>query len=211
MASNCNSNSYRRSLVEDLRKYIPVDIIGKCADKWAFSNLCPKKQSSTISCDERFARDYKFYFAFENSLCEDYVTEKLYNNLKLNIIPVVYGGANYSKFAPPLSYIDANEFDTTEELADYLNFLSDHPKEYIKYFWWRKYYNAMPHSLFNGLCELCKKLNEPNKTAILPVYSDMQKWWNRDGVCNTTPRIKFPLIEDRKFPISIGPNRFKKS
>ena len=34
---------------------------------------------------------YKFYFAFENSLCDDYITEKFFNMLKHNIVPVVLG------------------------------------------------------------------------------------------------------------------------
>lgn len=35
--------------------------------------------------------DYLFYLAFENSICDDYVTEKLYSALRRNIIPVVFG------------------------------------------------------------------------------------------------------------------------
>ena len=30
---------------------------------------------------------YKFYLAFENSICPDYVTEKFFNILQYNVIP----------------------------------------------------------------------------------------------------------------------------
>lgn len=175
-----------------------VDVIGKCADNFKLRTLCPKNGADFSKCNDRLMKEYKFYFAFENSLCEDYVTEKFFNNLKLPIIPVVYGGANYSRFAPPHSYIDVNDFDTTKELADYLKFLAEHPEEYIKYFWWKKHYTIMEHTLFNGFCELCKKLHDPEALAKPHIYGDLQKWWTRDNVCHSNPRIQFPRIPDNQ-------------
>ena len=58
-------------------------------------------------------RDYKFYLAFENSKCLDYVTEKFYNALLFSIVPVVYGGADYNAIgAPKNSYIDVRIFQS---------------------------------------------------------------------------------------------------
>ena len=39
----------------------------------------------------RLATHYMFYLSFENSLCDDYVTEKLWGWLKRDIVPVVMG------------------------------------------------------------------------------------------------------------------------
>ena len=50
--------------------------------------------------------NYKFYISFENSLCSDYVTEKFFNILKYNIIPITLNGVDMSEIAPPNSYID---------------------------------------------------------------------------------------------------------
>lgn len=57
-------------------------------------------------------KSYKFYLSFENSLCRDYVTEKFYQPLLYNMIPIVYGSANYSALYPELnsSYIDTRHF-----------------------------------------------------------------------------------------------------
>ena len=41
---------------------------------------------------------YKFYLSFENSLCVDYITEKLWRILYFNVVPVVLGAADYSQF-----------------------------------------------------------------------------------------------------------------
>jgi len=64
--------------------------------------------------------DYFFYLAFENSLCDDYVTEKLFDALERTVIPVVFGGADYSRILPPHSYVDANRFMSVEGLAQYM-------------------------------------------------------------------------------------------
>ena len=58
-------------------------------------------------------RDYKFYLAFENSLCRDYVTEKFYNPLLFSTVPIVYGEADYEAIgAPTNSYIDVKHFSS---------------------------------------------------------------------------------------------------
>ena len=82
--SNCAAKSQRIKLIEKLKKYINVDIYGKCGIK-----------CSDESCKKKLAKQYKFYFSFENSLCKDYITEKLFEILRYPIIPVVLGLGNY--------------------------------------------------------------------------------------------------------------------
>lgn len=61
-------------MAKELQKYIPVDIYGACGTlKCAIS----EKQK----CDQMLNTDYKFYLAFENSLCYDYITEKFVRGL----------------------------------------------------------------------------------------------------------------------------------
>jgi hypothetical protein len=57
------------------------------------------------------AEKYLFYLSFENAVCDDYVTEKLFKVFDFNLIPIVMGGADYKTFAPKKSYIDIrNQF-----------------------------------------------------------------------------------------------------
>ena len=63
-----------------------------------------------FNLDGMLEQDYKFYLSFENSICVDYVTEKFYNALLFNTVPVVYGGADYSRLAPNMSYIDIRNY-----------------------------------------------------------------------------------------------------
>lgn len=96
LVSNCHTSSQRELYVNELQKYVPVDIFGKCG----------KPLKCTVGRDECFKEieeQYQFYLSFENSLCRDYATEKLYRALASNLVPVVMGGANYSRIVPPRS------------------------------------------------------------------------------------------------------------
>ncbi|CAH3159964.1 unnamed protein product, partial [Porites evermanni] len=57
-----------------------------------------------------------------------------------NIVPVVMGGADYSKLAIPGSYINALDFSTVKDLAEYLHYLDKNITAYNEYFKWRKRY-----------------------------------------------------------------------
>ena len=81
---------------------------------------------------------YWFYLAFENSNCPDYITEKLWRILDLPVVPIVMGGGNYRRDAPPHSVIDVNDFPHVKALASYLNFLMENPVRFR--FTTRSYY-----------------------------------------------------------------------
>jgi hypothetical protein len=61
IVSNCETDSRREDYVKKLRKYIDVDIYGKCGD---FE--CSEDNGSL--CYEMIAKNYKFYLSFENSV-----------------------------------------------------------------------------------------------------------------------------------------------
>ena len=75
-------------------------------------------------------------------LSQDYVTEKFFKILPYNVIPVVLNGANMSRVAPPHSYINVMDFNSTEELASHLHRVDQDDKLFASYFWWRDYYTV---------------------------------------------------------------------
>lgn len=94
--SHCSSRSgrkeYAKLLQKALKKYgLSVDIYGACG-----TFKCPRSQKN--SCFSFLEKDYFFYLSFENSFSDDYVTEKLLTALNHNVVPIVFGGANYSRF-----------------------------------------------------------------------------------------------------------------
>ncbi|KAK3884249.1 hypothetical protein Pcinc_011460 [Petrolisthes cinctipes] len=90
--------------------------------------------SRSWDCYQMLNQHYKFYLAFENSLCRDYITEKVYNILELNVVPVVYGGADYKRFLPPNSYIDVLDFPDVKTLAAHLSYLDSNTSAFNEYF-----------------------------------------------------------------------------
>jgi alpha-1,3-fucosyltransferase len=98
---------------------------------------------------------YKFYLSFENSCCEDYVTEKFFKVLNYNIIPIVLGGANYSKIAPSKSYINVRDFQSISRLAEYITYLDKNQTAYAEYFEWKNYFRVVV-DFKNPFCNVCQ-------------------------------------------------------
>ncbi|XP_042865869.1 alpha-(1,3)-fucosyltransferase C-like [Penaeus japonicus] len=172
--SNCNTESKREKLVTSLQKWITIDVYGKCG-----SFRCAP--TNWRECHALLNTTYKFYLSFENSLCRDYVTEKFYTPLQLDVVPVVYGYANYAHFAPPHAFIDARAFSTAKELAEYLLYLDKNDTAYNEYFLWKPYYRQLTqHDLkAQAFCDLCERLHADND----PKTHDIGSWFDEGTQC----------------------------
>ncbi|XP_072014358.1 glycoprotein 3-alpha-L-fucosyltransferase A-like [Amphiura filiformis] len=133
MASNCDNTFWpRKEFVHDLQSHIPIDTYGKCGHLSCLPSMSPE-------CNNMLSQ-YKFYLALENTECDEYMTEKLWDNsLKHNVVPVVYGGRRsaYEKLAPPNSFIHVGDFPTAQDLANYLLELDKDDEKYNEFFQWR--------------------------------------------------------------------------
>ena len=108
---------------------------------------------------QKHIKDCKFYFAFENSNCSDYVTEKFLNSIAVGAIPIVNGWWDTYKELLPGSYIHVNEFANLSQLADYLERLLQDEKMMKKYHEWRKVYRYERTGV-KAACQLCQKLEK---------------------------------------------------
>jgi alpha-1,3-fucosyltransferase len=127
---------------------------------------------------------YKFYLSFENSICPDYVTEKFFRIAQLeSVVPVVYGGADNSRIAPPHSYIDARQFEP-KQLADYLKKLDADDALFKEYLQWKDKYiveNGEQIGIQNAFCDLCRKLHQ--KDEPVKVYNQVIDWFHPENTC----------------------------
>ncbi|GFQ66055.1 alpha-(1,3)-fucosyltransferase C [Trichonephila clavata] len=186
--SNCHTDSNREEYVNRLKRVYPVDVFGGCG-----MEAC--RPAETQKCYSQVSIRYKFYISFENAICRDYVTEKLFNPLNFDIVPVVLGGVNYSSLAPPHSVINAMEFDTPEELGHFLWKVSSDNSLYLSYFEWKNTYRSY---LQPWMCDLCEKLhkNTPSKTK-----NNLVDWWNEGYSCLKWSNNSFKRVSQHPFPV----------
>lgn len=138
-------------------------------------------------CYEMLEKDYKFYLAFENSNCVDYITEKLFENaLQNGVLPIVMGARpkDYKNYAPNHSYIHVEEFASPRELAEYLYELNSNDDLYNSYFQWRGtgHVEWTPKKYF---CDLCAMLHDNSTMSMATWYADYDAWWNSPDICTT--------------------------
>ncbi len=172
--TNCATSSRREIYFRELFYYFPsIDIYGECGNGLSCFPW------NGLECD-KILSEYRFYIAAENSLCADYVTEKFYRALEAGAVPIVYGGADYSAYAPINSFINAADFRSPKYLAHYLRLLDLNPNLYARYFEWKKDW-LVDRRPFDGWCSLCEKLNDPNQLS--KSYNNITKWWYDDVPC----------------------------
>ncbi|KAM3968421.1 alpha-(1,3)-fucosyltransferase C [Aphomia sociella] len=181
--SNCNTLSLREEYVKkvqhELRKYnLDVDIFGSCG-----THQCPREIMSR--CLSLLERDYYFYFSFENAISQDYVTEKILYALNHDTVPVVYGGANYTRFMPDGIYLNAHQMEP-RALAKKMYEITINMKSYHMFFRWKKYYSyhyrhESPDT--DNYCNFCSIINNDNLMKTTTVYENLNDWWTTKNSC----------------------------
>ena len=176
-----------------LSQHIGIHIYGKCGTMSCGQDrrLRNPYEVDHDPCFDLVNDEYKFYLSLENDICKDYITEKAFNALKLNTIPIILSGANLTKVLPPNSAIDALS-RTPEELADYLYSLLNNKEAYQAHFKWRETYRVVSHESVPSPCDLCTGLHS-EEWKKSKTYMDMATWFNKQSECHSwdgvNPRV----------------------
>lgn len=176
MATHCPTPSHREKYIKELQKYVAIDTYGACGKK-----KCGVRNPNMNECLNNFSKEYKFLFSFENSICRDYSTEKVFNlyAYNLSIIPVVNGPPQASEYLPNGTFINALDFPSPESLAKKLKEIGSNETLYTQYLKEKDKYTSLEQSeIFREtMCTVCKNLEQfgEQKISINPNLMSVYK------------------------------------
>ncbi|CAK1542557.1 unnamed protein product [Leptosia nina] len=170
----CFSRSRREIFLGELKKELQklnleADIFGKCGTKDC-------RRRTMQPCYWRVKKMYYFYLAFEDSKSLDYISDIVLNAYNNYAVPIVYGGADYDRFLPPGSYIDAGN-KSMLDLARNMHNIIHNRELYYDFFRWQNHYIISKSSPVDA-CELCAFVNYPARLIHRSSYKKFRKWWN---------------------------------
>ncbi|XP_017542351.1 4-galactosyl-N-acetylglucosaminide 3-alpha-L-fucosyltransferase 9-like [Pygocentrus nattereri] len=166
IVSNWKDNLKRVRYFNELSQHIKVEAYGR-----HFGRYVNNEDYSQV------VRSCKFYLSFENSVYIDYITEKLFNPMRLGTVPVVLGPAreNYEEFVPRDSFIHVDDFQKPQELAEHLKLLDQNQEMYERYFDWRKDY--VPKMNDFGQAQACHICDHVRRNKNYRVFKNVNKWY----------------------------------
>ncbi|MEW8547616.1 MAG: glycosyltransferase family 10, partial [Candidatus Thiodiazotropha sp.] len=179
VASNCRVPSRRYRIIRELSKFVDIDEFGSCTGHV----VCPKNRGK-LECD-KYVIDYKFYLAFENSYCRDYISEKFWRALERNQIPVIAASDASLELLPNNSYLNVFDFPTMKDLANRMIEIGNDEQLYNSFFLWKKDHVKDEEHAF---CKLCRALHE-NRTH--QSYHDLEGWITYDSCSKPSVSILY--------------------
>ncbi|ERE91450.1 alpha-(1,3)-fucosyltransferase 10-like protein [Cricetulus griseus] len=172
--SDCDPPSDRDSYVRELMAYIEVDSYGQCLQNKELPQ--PLRNPASMDADSfyRIIAQYKFILAFENAVCEDYITEKFWRPLKLGVVPVYYGSPTIADWLPSnRSAILVSDFSHPKELASFLRQLDRDDRLYEAYVEWKLKGEISNHRLLTALRERKWGVQDINQDNYIDTFECM--------------------------------------
>ncbi|KAK1341840.1 hypothetical protein QTO34_016591 [Cnephaeus nilssonii] len=179
--SDCDPPSDRDSYVRELMTYIEVDSYGECLHNKDLPQQLKNPASMDADGFYRIIAQYKFILAFENAICDDYITEKFWRPLKLGVVPVYYGSPSVTDWLPSnRSAILVSEFSHPRELAAYIRQLDSDDRLYEAYMEWKLKGEISNQQLLTALRERTWGVQDINQDNYIDAFECMvcSKVWD---------------------------------
>ena len=144
-----NSVKFRENFCLELSKYKKVDCGGS-----SLNNVNGKIKDKII-----FQKDHKFCIAYENSETPGYTTEKIMDAYRSNCIPIYRGSKTILEDFNPETFINSYDYETEEELINYIKKVDNEPELYNSYLnkpvyskEWLSRFNDPEQKYFKNIC-----------------------------------------------------------
>lgn len=133
----------RMNFFNELNRRKKVDSLGRAANNTGLTiplGLPPKLEA---------LRPYKFTIAFENKELSGWTTEKMYDPLAAHTIPIFWGDPKAVECFNPEAFINAYDFRSYSELADYVCEVDTNEALYLRYLQAPPFRNNTPPDVFS--------------------------------------------------------------
>lgn len=194
LVSRCWTYSRRELYVQELKKYVDIDIYGGCGNR---TEVCKNNDSGdrwlVNKCFRMISRNYKFYLAFENAIADDYLSEKFFRAAQADMVVISRSGVNYTRLGiKPDWFINTSNFESPKALAAYIKKVSVSPYMYAKHIAWKNKYEAVSFRPADrpSFCKLCRKLHDESETPMHHSYADIKRIIYRNA-CREPKDLRF--------------------
>jgi GR25 family glycosyltransferase involved in LPS biosynthesis len=184
-ASHCGVG-FRESIITELQHIISIDSFGSCQRTANVRDTLPQCLDFVPNATTRYFEKecvlyhYKFSLAMENSEDDGYVTEKLWQALKMGSVPIYWGAKNVREFLPSKeSVIDVRDFPDVRSLGNYLLHLMHNETAYNEHLRWRQvdfskqFLSQFSHSMSTMFCDICESV--ARRKAHLQCFNDLMQ------------------------------------
>lgn len=113
----------RNAFFTELSKYKHIDSGGS-----VFNNI-----GGLVDNKRNFIRDYKFVISFENSSYPGYTTEKVYESLVEDCVPIYWGNPLIAKDFNTKSMVNCHNYSSFSEVIEHIKVLDNDKELYLKY------------------------------------------------------------------------------
>lgn len=118
----------RNNIFELLHKYKKVDSAGYWLNNVGYH--LTRDPKFWIESKLSFIKDYMFVIAYENCSQEGYTSEKIFEPMQVNSIPIYWGNPKINLEFNSKSFVNRHMFDSDEEMLAYIHWICSDEKKW---------------------------------------------------------------------------------
>ncbi|CAJ0587808.1 unnamed protein product, partial [Mesorhabditis spiculigera] len=177
--------SGRSQILGHLAKLGKLSLFGGGGATKADKNKCGRFDEG---CVRRVFEDSYFFLAMENSVCQDYVSEKYWDRADYASIPIMLSrNITNKQEMPEKAGIFLDDYHSLDAMVKYMDYLVAQPSEYAKYIDWKKDLMLIrrPNAANCALCRYVQSNPSPK------TYEDVYDLYTETSNCQPKYGLKF--------------------